>query len=615
MIFSCVLLGLNCSTERNTSSSRAYHELKTRYNIFHNAQESFDNILEDQLTSFSDNGFELLSFYPASAVRENKQTGGPFDVVIDKAEKAINDHSISAKPRRDPTKAYSEDYRKWLNKEEFNPFISNVWLLLGKAHVQNGDYDRALSAFSEMLKIFPDEIDIITEVQIWMLRTFIEMRRFYDAQNLITILKTRKMTPQLERLFTESYTHYLIESEQFQEAAPFVSMVIEEEKNLIRKKYLQSLLAQVYTLVGDYENANKAFEGLKGISTPKELSINASAYQQAFSSGVEKADSIAQLLRQSLNRNVINTHFITDSSESTISLNSSNTFRNSFQLYWEAYLMKSLNYPIQENKIIQKTKREFITNNFSPHMLILLPSDLSDRIDELLFSTANFNFSNFKLRTFNITPVRINKSDAIKLEPFSSLNDVSNYLQVLQSDTIYKSTISYNVTPIIISNENFIILQNNNLNDYKLFYEINIDMMPGDLSPTIVSHKNDSLLKLETNVNNNYIEESLTLDPNLDSDPPATILDPNELKKTNEKINDLKSSLEQKAAKLMEQTKESSTVNSGDKDLKTREQLREERVKQQEQDLKEREREREREIKLREEERERKLIEQNRDSK
>ena len=38
--------------------------------------------------------------------------------------------------------------------EEFNPFISNVWLLLGKAHFQNGDYDEALSVFAEIIRIF-----------------------------------------------------------------------------------------------------------------------------------------------------------------------------------------------------------------------------------------------------------------------------------------------------------------------------------------------------------------------------------------------------------------------------------------------------------------------------
>lgn len=614
LLLLCVVLGLSCSTKRNTSSTRAYHELKTRYNIFHNARLSYDNILEDQLISIPSNGFELLSFYPTSDVRYNGQVGGPFDIVIDKAERAISEHSISAKPRRDPTKAYSDDYRRWLNQEEFNPFISNVWLLLGKAHIQNGDYEQAVSVFSNMLRMFSNDTDVLTEVQIWMLRAYIEMNKFYDAQNLIYILETRKISNDLDKLFNETYAHYLVESQQFEEAASFIRKVVDESKSSLRKKWLQFMLGQVYTLIEDYENANKVFEDLKGLSTPKELNVYASAYQKAFSAGEEQADSIAHLLRQSIISKKINIQNIPESSISTTALYSSNLHRDSFQLFWEAHLTKNLNYSIIKNNQQRETERMFLSNNLSPHMLILLPSDLYDTINEVLFYTANFNFSNFKRRTFNITPIRINKTNALKLESFSSLDDASNYLQMLRADSIYNSSISSIITPIIISNENFNILQNRTLNDYILFYEANIDIMPEQLSSTVSSPKIDSLLKIETNIENIFLEEVLPLELNSIYYPQTILIESYEIKTKDKEINDLKSSLEQKAAMLLEQTKKSSTINDRTEQLKERERLREERIKQREQDLKEREREREREIKLREEERERKINEQNRSS-
>lgn len=614
----CVLLGLSCSTGRNTPTSRAYHELRTRYNIFHSAQESYNNILDDQLTIVPDNSFELLSVFPSNSVKNKSRTGGPFDIVIDKTEKAISDHSISAKPRRTPAKAYSEDYRKWLKQDEFNPFIYNVWLLLGKAHVQNGDYDQALSVFSETIKIFPDDVNLMSEAQLWMLRTYTEMEWFYDAQNLIYILKSRKMPNELNRLFTEFHAHYLLEIKQFTEAIPHVRKAIEGEKNSIRKKRLQFLLGQVYTLTEDYDKAYNSFKDLKRINTPNKLYLNASAYRQALSSGEQQADSIALLLKQNLIKEEINTIVIKEDSPSEV--NKQRIYKDSFQLYWEANLKRNITKPLQEIHKSLEIEREFIADKLSPHLLILSPSDQSVTIKELLFSTANFNFSIFKLRTFNITPIRFNKKDALKLESFNSLEDTSEYLQLLQSDSIYRSAIPGNITPLIISNENFNILQYSTLDDYKIFYESNIDNIPEDISPIKTRYHDDSLLHAESEDDKNYIEESLSLKPESVNEPSTDYLKISDIKisdikTSNERIIDLKSSLEQKAAKMMQRTIESNSLIDKTEQLKKREQLRNERVKQREKELKERERKRKMEIKQREKERELKLRSQNRDRK
>lgn len=605
----CVLLGLSCSTGRNTPTSRAYHELRTRYNIFHSAQESYNNILDDQLTIVPDNSFELLSIFPSNSVKNKSRTGGPFDIVIDKTEKAISDHSISAKPRRTPAKAYSEDYRKWLKQDEFNPFIYNVWLLLGKAHVQNGDYDQALSVFSETIKIFPDDVNLMSEAQLWMLRTYTEMERFYDAQNLIYILKSRKMPNELNRLFTEFHAHYLLEIKQFTEAIPHVRKAIEGEKNSIRKKRLQFLLGQVYTMTEDYDKAYNSFKDIKRINSPNKLYLNAFAYRQALSSGEQQADSIALLLKQSL---------IKEDSPSEV--NNQYIYKDSFQLYWEANLKRNITNPLQENHPSLELEREFIADKQSPHLLILSPSDESVTINDILYSSANFNFSIFKLRTFNITPIRFNKKDVVKLEPFNSLEDASKYLQLLQSDSIYRSAIPGNITPLIISNENFNILQNSTLDDYKIFYESKIDDIPEDISPIKTRHHDDSLLHAESEDDKNNVEESLSLEPDSVNEPSTDYLKISDIKisdikTSNERIIDLKSSLEQKAAKMMQRTIESNSLIDKTEQLKKREQLRNERVKQREKELKERERKRKMEIKQREKERELKLRSQNRDRK
>lgn len=43
-----------CSTQKNTRATRAYHELTTRYNVFFNAQQTYDEILRQSYENYKD---------------------------------------------------------------------------------------------------------------------------------------------------------------------------------------------------------------------------------------------------------------------------------------------------------------------------------------------------------------------------------------------------------------------------------------------------------------------------------------------------------------------------------------------------------------------------------
>src|SRR5690606_3140256 len=134
--------------------TRAYHELTTRYNIYYNADKAYHDMLENQLKNREEDYTTLLPFYPTVAAHNKQLPGGPFDLVVEKTTQAIKEHSISAKPRRDPAQPQTPEFRQWLQQEEFNPFIHKAWLLLGKAHVLNGDYEDALAVFRQIQKLF-----------------------------------------------------------------------------------------------------------------------------------------------------------------------------------------------------------------------------------------------------------------------------------------------------------------------------------------------------------------------------------------------------------------------------------------------------------------------------
>ena len=61
------LLGFGCSTKKNTAATRAYHELTTRYNVYFNAEEAYNEALKQIYDTPKDNYDELLPMYPNSS--------------------------------------------------------------------------------------------------------------------------------------------------------------------------------------------------------------------------------------------------------------------------------------------------------------------------------------------------------------------------------------------------------------------------------------------------------------------------------------------------------------------------------------------------------------------
>ena len=164
-----------------------------------------------------------------------KSAGGPFDPVIEKMEKTIREHSISAKPRRDPTQPQSPEYRQWLQQNEFNPFIHHAWLLMGKAHVQNGNHAKALAIFNETVRLFGPESDAPLKP------TFDSKMLYRYGQNVgsrTSTLRVEKYAPSCppERYFSEIYTYYLIQEANYSDAIPHLKRSIDAEKRSKMKK-------------------------------------------------------------------------------------------------------------------------------------------------------------------------------------------------------------------------------------------------------------------------------------------------------------------------------------------------------------------------------------------
>ncbi len=732
MILFGMILGVGCSTRKNTPVTRAYHELTTRYNIYHNAENAYHTILEHQSLRNNNNYSELLSFYPRTPLRGKTLPGGPFDGVVEKTSKAIREHSITAKPRRDPAKRQTEAYRRWLQQQEFNPFIQKVWLLLGKAHLQNSDYDQALAVFTHMQRIYNNESDLIMEVQLWMMRTYTEMERMYDAEHMLQLLRSSTIPESLHTLFNETYTHYLLRKRAYSEAIPWLIKVIDEETNAGQKRRLRYLLGQIYTLQGEKDKAFRAFETVKGLNTPFELTLHATISQLAVApeaaqpairrtltkmrsktenesdlSCIQLAlehnhpDTTANLSLPSLdNKATLTASFALDATRD-IAQQHDSLYQEAYRAwqqgdtttvrsFWESFhsqyprsgllpqflLLNALSYAQTGNETAterylgQLVERfpesdavplarsiidglaqgralnvnatlssdwgtyptanadalgkhdenvSFSNERSGLHLLLLTFKPGSPDKNRILFSMANFNFSQFSLRTFDFSFITIPGGEALLVQPFHSYDEVWRYVLMMQSDSLYTHQIRDEVTPLIISKENLsILLEQGTMEGYRLFSFKNFgeDVTIQAAQRTVVrdrsekiTQKSEKIVPLEVKEMPEVVGNAaapLTVEDEKDHTSVERYIVPLTVEK---RISpeELQRKLEQKAEEALQQKKEQPSGGSRQASMKERERERQEKIKQRERVLKERARGREAALKKRERERNQKI--------
>lgn len=334
LIFLCT-----CSTKKNTSSTRFYHSVNTRYNIYFNASESYKEALKAKQEAHIDTLSQIIDIFPVISGTGNRRSsaglgngrdnntqstsilsksnpvglinsltnnnsnstqyssgGGSFSRSADKATKAIKLHSIKAKPERDPGKRRDPEYQAWLQQQEFNPFLKNAWLLLGKSEYQDGDYLQAASTFAYIIRIYKTNREVVAEARMWMAKANIAMGWLYEAEDIFNQIRLAGGIPEsLKPEYSKIYADFLIKKEEYAQAIPFLVEAVNKESDRLQKTRLKYLLGQIYKKEGDREKAYLAFDDVHGLNTPYLYSFNARIQQSSFVDASNKRQILSML--------------------------------------------------------------------------------------------------------------------------------------------------------------------------------------------------------------------------------------------------------------------------------------------------------------------------------
>ena len=110
-----VLLLAGCSTKKNTLFSRQYHQLTTRYNIHFNGNEALKSGMKKMEQNHKEDYTNLLPVFVSNNPWTRALCTSDMDYAIEKAVKAIDKHSITAKPKRRKNKN-SKSYETFRKK-------------------------------------------------------------------------------------------------------------------------------------------------------------------------------------------------------------------------------------------------------------------------------------------------------------------------------------------------------------------------------------------------------------------------------------------------------------------------------------------------------------------
>lgn len=289
----------SCSPKKNNAATRRYQAFITKYNIYYNGDTHFKETLKEMENKYEDDYSQLLFMHPIEAKNNPKspQPSGSFDRSIEKAQKAIQLRSITKRPKKKSGKQ-SAEYKEWLKREEYNPFLHNAWMMMGRSQFFNGDFLGAASTFFYTSKHFRWLPETITEAQLWQARSYCALDWLFETENIIIKIKDEQLTNNtLKELYNNVYANYYIKLNDYDKAIPYLQKAIDYADGS-QKTRLRFLLGQLYSRIGKKQEAYEAFKKAGGASSaPYRTKFNARIKQSEVYTGDNIESEVKALKR------------------------------------------------------------------------------------------------------------------------------------------------------------------------------------------------------------------------------------------------------------------------------------------------------------------------------
>ena len=299
---SMLIIG-SCSTKNNTAKTRWWHSFNARYNTYYNGSLAFIDGYEEKEKANQDNYTEVIPLNMVGNKNSVNLGRANFDRAIEKSEKAIKLHSIKRRPVWTKNRRKTAKDIEWLNRKEYNPFLWKAWLMMGKSQFQTGRFDEAAATFSYMSRLYATQPAINGIARAWLTKCYVELGWLYDAEDVITKMKRDTMHYKAKTDWDYAMASYHVKAQHYQEAIPYLRKVIKHEKRKKQKARQWFLMGQMQAILGNKDEAYKAFRHVVRLNPPYQLDFNARIAQTEVMDGSQWKQKIRRLKRMAASDN------------------------------------------------------------------------------------------------------------------------------------------------------------------------------------------------------------------------------------------------------------------------------------------------------------------------
>ena len=166
------VLTSQCSTEKNTTIHRGFHNLHAKYNGYFNANEIIKETYNEFLNSRKENYNSILPVFPTPNEAESKSWYAPMDTAYRKCELVIYKH------RMPHTKKGRNRNKEWCK------YIDDNWMTMGRTRYFKKDFPKALKIFQYVENHYKIEDNFYRSI-FWQAKVLIEMKAYDEAEDIL----------------------------------------------------------------------------------------------------------------------------------------------------------------------------------------------------------------------------------------------------------------------------------------------------------------------------------------------------------------------------------------------------------------------------------------------
>ncbi len=295
-----LLLAISCSVEKNTATTRFYHGLTAHYNIYFNGKESFEEGVARVEASYVDDYAQMLHLFEYSDPSSASVCQSDMDNAITKASKLIRLKSITALPEeKERDNGNIDPDEALLNRKEYNDWVDDAYLLIGKSNFYKHLYDEAYTVFTYCIEQANDE-NIKLEAAIWNARVYIEKNDFINAGRYLDDFSfSEKLPKNIREMYYTTQAGLNIRQKNYNEAIVPLEKAVKLASSKREKYRYTFLLAQLNQEVGNDNAAVDLYRKVMKMSPPYEVEFNA---QINTATAIDARSNDVQSTRRTLER-------------------------------------------------------------------------------------------------------------------------------------------------------------------------------------------------------------------------------------------------------------------------------------------------------------------------